>query len=86
MATQTHPKHQDLVRWWADETGNVHICESAVPLDNELLIWTLCDREVEARTAFIPSTYDEVTCRKCAAAEKILKRRAAGTRHISAVL
>ena len=63
MATHKNPRLQDTVRWWADETGNVHICESAAPLGYELLIWTLCDREVEASTSFIPSRHDEVTCR-----------------------
>jgi hypothetical protein len=85
MATHKHPKPQDMVRWWADETGNVHICEGPVPLDNELLIWTLCDREVEASTSFVPSRHDEVTCSKCAAAEKILKQRAESARHHSAL-
>ena len=86
MATHAHPKLQDIVRWWADETGNVHICESAAPLDNELLIWTLCDREVEASSSFIPSKYDEVSCRKCAAAERLLKLRADSARHQRALL
>ena len=84
MGTQTHPKLRDMARWWTDETGNVHICESATPLEYELLIWTLCDREVEASTSFVPTKHDEVTCRKCAAAEKLLQRRAEMTRHHSA--
>lgn len=67
---------RDTATWWTDESGVVHICESATPLATELLIWTLCDREVETGAAFIPSSYDEVSCSKCAAAEGVLKQRA----------
>jgi hypothetical protein len=66
----------DAVTYWADESGLIHICESNAPLSNELLVWTLCDREVESGMAFSPSRRDEVTCCKCAAAEVVLKRRA----------
>ena len=65
----------DAVTYWADETGLIHICESTAPLNNELLVWTLCDREVESGKAFVPSRH-EVTCSKCAAADDVLKRRA----------
>lgn len=75
MATHALPR-SDAVTYWADETGVIHICESAAPLSNELLVWTLCDREVESGKAFLPSRHDEVTCSKCAAAEGFLKRRA----------
>ena len=71
----THAR-SDAVSYWADESGQIHICESAAPLSNELLVWTLCDREVESGKAFIASRRDQVTCRKCAAAEGVLKRRA----------
>ena len=71
-----HALQTDAVTYWADESGQVHICESGAPLDNELLVWTLCDREVESGKAFFPSRHDEVTCRKCMAAEGVLKHRA----------
>lgn len=82
------PKHAahrtDAVAYWTDEDGLVHICESAAPLSNELLVWTLCDREVETGAAFVPSQRDEVTCCKCSAAEGMLKRRASAARSHSA--
>jgi hypothetical protein len=62
--------------WWTDESGITHICESATPLNNELLIWTLCDREVETGRGFVPARHDKVSCSKCAAADDVLKRRA----------
>ena len=72
-----HAAHRtDAVTYWTDDDGLVHICESAAPLYNELLVWTLCDREVESGAAFVPSRHDEVTCGKCTAAEDVLKRRA----------
>jgi hypothetical protein len=75
MATHALP-HSEAVTYWTDEDGLIHICESTAPLNNELLVWTLCDREVESGMAFFPSRHDEVTCRKCAAADGVLKRRA----------
>ena len=75
MATRTLPR-SDTVTHWLDEDGVVHICESDAPLDNELLVWTLCDREVESGKAFVPLRHDRATCSKCAAAEGVLKRRA----------
>jgi hypothetical protein len=75
MAKQAFPQ-TDAVAYWTDEDGLVHICESIAPLSNELLVWTLCDREVESGAGFIPSTFDAVTCGKCTAAEGLLKRRA----------
>ena len=62
--------------WWTDDSGVTHICESATPLNNELLIWTLCDREVETGRGFVPARHDKVSCSKCAAADDVLKRRA----------
>ena len=76
--------HPDAVTYWSDEDGLVHICESTVPLNNELLVWTLCDREVESGAGFIPSKYDEATCSKCAAAEGVLRRRASA--HVQPIL
>jgi hypothetical protein len=75
MAKNALPQ-TDPVTYWTDEDGLIHICESAAPLDTELLVWTLCDREVESGAGFLPSRYDEVTCRKCSAAVSVLKRRA----------
>ena len=63
--------------WWTDDSGVTHICESAAPLANELLIWTLCDREVEFGAAFHPSRRDAVSCSKCTAAAAVEKRRSA---------
>lgn len=63
---------------WVDETGVVHICESVEPIGPELLVWTLCDREVESGTTITLSR--EVSCSKCAAAKRILNRRAADPR------
>ena len=72
-----HTLHRtDAVTYWTDDDGLVHICESTVPLSNELLVWTLCDREVESGAAYVPAKYNEVTCSKCAAAEGVLRRRA----------
>jgi hypothetical protein len=71
-----HALHQTDVTYWTDDDGLVHICESTVPLSNELLVWTLCDREVESGAGYVPSKYDDVTCSKCAAAEGVLRRRA----------
>jgi hypothetical protein len=70
------PPLADAIRWWTDETGVIHICEGAAPVGTELLIWTLCDLEVAPGAAFAPSHDDEVSCRKCAAANDVLKRRA----------
>ena len=75
MASYARPQTEEFP-CWADETGLIHICESSAPLGNELLIWTLCDREVESGAAFAPSLRDAVTCSKCTAAERVLKRRA----------
>ena len=75
MATSRNPTLRDAATWWTDEAGVVHICESAAPIGTELLVWTLCDREVETGAAFLPTRNDRVSCRKCAAAESILKRR-----------
>jgi hypothetical protein len=62
---------------WTDETGVVHTCESAEPLGGELLVWTLCDREVESGATHVPALPLEVTCSKCIAAKLILDRRGA---------
>jgi hypothetical protein len=67
--------------WWTDDSGVTHICESAAPLSNELLIWTLCDQEVETGRGFVPTRHDEVSCSKCAAADGVLKRRAQAGSH-----
>jgi hypothetical protein len=84
MAGQSTSNLHDAATWWIDESGVVHICESAVPLNNELLIWTLCDREVEIGATFAPSRHDTISCSKCAAAEDVLKRRARGAPHPAA--
>jgi hypothetical protein len=76
MARNAAPSPHDTVRWWTDDAGITHICESAAPLGHELLIWTLCDREVETGAAFVPSRHDEISCGKCAAADGMLRRRA----------
>jgi hypothetical protein len=75
MAKPAHPQ-TDAVTYWTDEDGLVHICESGAPLNNELLVWTLCDREVESGAGYVPSKLDNVTCSKCTAAAGVLKRRA----------
>lgn len=81
-----HALHQTTaVAYWADESGLIHICESNAPLSNELLVWTLCDREVESGSAFVPSRRHKVTCRKCTAAEGVLKRRAESAHHAPAL-
>ncbi len=69
-------RQTDAVTYWTDGDRLVHICESSAPLSNELLVWTLRDREVESGAGFIPSNFDAVTCGKCTAAEGVLKRRA----------
>jgi hypothetical protein len=70
------PPLADKIHWWIDESGVSHICEGAAPIGTELLIWTLCDREVGPGAALVPSPEYEVSCRKCAAANDVLKRRA----------
>ena len=62
---------------WVDERAIVHIRESLQPFGNELLVWTLCDREVEDGTISIPRPRRKVTCSKCLAAQAILTRRSA---------
>jgi len=62
---------------WLDEMGTIHICESAQPMGAELLVWTLCDREVESGAARTSHDSYEVTCSKCAAARLVMKRRGA---------
>lgn len=66
---------------WEDDAGVIHICESSTPLQHELLVWTLCDREVEAGAVFVPCPCDEISCSKCAAADRVLKMRARAARH-----
>lgn len=85
MAKRGTSNLHNATTWWTDESGLVHICESAAPLNNELLIWTLCDREVESGATFVPSRHDKISCSKCAAAEGVLKRRAQSA-HPAAVL
>jgi hypothetical protein len=75
MGRHTNPALSIVIVWWTDESGVTHICESPAPLNHELLVWTLCDREVETGTAFVPSSRDTVSCSKCAAAEGVLRRR-----------
>ena len=70
------PPLADAIHWWTDESGVSHICEGAAPVGTELLIWTLCDREVGPSAALVPSPDHAVSCRKCAAADGVLKRRA----------
>lgn len=75
MGKRITSKPSDGVSWWTDEAGVTHVCESALPLGNELLTWTLCDHEVEAGAAFAPGEHDAMSCSKCAAAEAVLERR-----------
>jgi hypothetical protein len=81
MANRLHSRAHGAIAWWTDDAGVTHICESAAPLSNELLIWTLCDREVETGASFAPAGRGEISCRKCAAAEGELKRRAQDAPH-----
>jgi hypothetical protein len=71
---------------WEDDAGMIHICESSAPLQHELLVWTLCDRDVEAGAAFFPYRRDKISCSKCAAADRVLKMRARAARHEPALL
>jgi len=75
MGQHSHPASQQAATWWTDESGVTHICEGDTPVDHELLIWTLCDREVESGSAFAPSRRDAVSCSKCAAAASVLHHR-----------
>jgi hypothetical protein len=75
MGQRANPALRNATTWWTDESGITHICESPAPLSNELLIWTLCDREVESGADFVPSADDTVSCSKCTAAAVVLKRR-----------
>ncbi len=68
---------------WTDESGVIHICESAAPIGSELLIWTLCDLEVGS-DLLAPSTRTGILCSKCVAADGVLKRRAQRAHHSSA--
>jgi hypothetical protein len=65
---------------WIDESGIVHICESLEPIGNELLVWTLCDREVACGADNAAGSLLAVSCSKCAAALQLLKRRNSGTK------
>jgi hypothetical protein len=64
---------------WTDESGIVHICESLEPIGNELLVWTLCDREVACGANNAAGPLLAVSCSKCVAALQLLKRRNSGT-------
>jgi hypothetical protein len=61
---------------WTDDLGLVHACESSEPIGTELLVWTLCDREVESGAVEPGAHSGAVTCSKCKAAILILERRA----------
>jgi hypothetical protein len=65
---------------WIDESGTVHIRESLEPIGNDLLVWTLCDREVACGTDNAAGPLLAVSCSKCAAALQLLRRRNNGTK------
>lgn len=52
---------------WAGR-GSVHACEGADVHPGIRLLWTLCEIDVPANTAYLPATGDEVTCERCCAA------------------
>jgi hypothetical protein len=81
MAKRTISDDQQAPSCWKDEAGVIHICEGSAPLQHELLVWTLCDREIEAGAVFIPYRRNEISCSKCAAADRVLKMRARAARH-----
>jgi hypothetical protein len=81
MGKRITADHQQAPSCWKDDAGVVHICESSAPLQHELLVWTLCDRAVEPGATFVTCRRDEISCSKCAAADRVLKMRARAARH-----
>lgn len=52
--------------FWASH-GVIHQCEGAEVHRGIRLLWTLCEIDVPADTAFHPDGTDSVTCVKCQA-------------------
>lgn len=51
--------------YWTDRKDVTHICEGADVHRDVRLLWTLCERDVPANTAFLPGDGDKPTCPKC---------------------
>jgi hypothetical protein len=52
---------------WTDADGVVHRCEGADIHPGIRLLWTRCERDVPADSAYLPATGDKVTCTRCLA-------------------
>jgi len=57
--------------YWTDGKAITHICEGSECHHGVRLLWTLCQRDVPANSAFLPGDDDKVTCPKCLAATRI---------------
>ena len=51
--------------FWTDSAGVTHRCEGAEVHRGIRLLWTKCERDVPANTAFLPGDNDAVTCERC---------------------
>ena len=51
--------------FWTDKTGVTHKCEGADVHKGIRLLWTLCEIDVPANSAFLPAGDDRVTCKVC---------------------
>ena len=59
---------------WQDKQGFVHACEFGDPHPGVRLIWTLCQRDVPAGSAFL--SQEDVTCATCKARAVITSQEA----------
>ena len=51
--------------FWKDNQAFIHACEGAMVHPGVRLLWTLCERDVPADSAFHPEIGDKVTCATC---------------------
>ena len=51
--------------FWTDSDGDTHRCEGAEIHPGVRLLWTRCEHDVPANSAFLPGDGDAVTCPRC---------------------
>lgn len=51
--------------FWTDKSGVTHRCEGAEVHRGVRLLWTDCERDVPANTAYLPGDDDTVNCERC---------------------
>ena len=51
--------------FWTDKTGVTHKCEGADVHRGIRPMWTLCEIDVPANSAFLPGGDDRITCKVC---------------------